>query len=151
MQLRPRGILLILVTGLTLSGCGSTSDGAPVSNDYREETEPLLNATEHPLLPIPQPEGAGAVGARLREYRIELTRDTVPAGEVEFHVINSGTTAHWLIVRDDTLFVGTPHLQPGDSAILRVDLSPGEYNLVCTIRDEFDHISEGMRNTIVVR
>ncbi|MEX2571306.1 MAG: hypothetical protein WD737_08360 [Gemmatimonadota bacterium] len=134
---------------LLVAGCGP--DAAPSTETQAAqaaEAQPSESGDE--LVPIPRPEGERAIGARLREYQIEVTRDTVPAGEVEFHVVNGGTTTHWLIVRDDTLFSGTPHLLPGETAVMRVELSPGEYQLVCTIRDEFDHITEGMKRSLTV-
>jgi hypothetical protein len=148
-------LLRFLAIGIMLpiAACGTGADGAPSDEPEVGETgvaaAPLQ--AEPPLIPLPRPEGERAVGARIWEYQIEVTEDTVPAGDIEFHVVNAGTTEHWFIVRTDELFEGTPHLLPGDSAVLRVNLEPGEYTLVCTIRDEFDHISEGERESFVVR
>jgi iron uptake system EfeUOB component EfeO/EfeM len=136
---------------LAAGACGGGADGAAADGQQQESASVSERSAGHPLLPMPEPPGERSIGARIWEYQIEVTKDTVPAGEIEFHVVNAGTTEHWLIVRDDTLFEGTPHLLPGDSAVLRVTLQPGEYNLVCTIRDEFDHISEGEREFLVVR
>jgi hypothetical protein len=102
-------------------------------------------------LPLPMPTGERQVGARLYEYAIDLTRDTVPAGEIEFHVVNAGTTAHLLMVRSDEVFSATPHLEPGDTAVLRVTLPPGEHTVICIVRDEYDHPSEGMVRRIIAQ
>ncbi|MQA91723.1 MAG: hypothetical protein GEU90_16125 [Gemmatimonas sp.] len=144
------------ITLIALVGCGPAADGAASEAGETEEAEDVSTVTassnaREPRLPLPQPTGERAVGARIWEYQIEVTKDTVPAGETEFHVVNAGRDEHWLIVRAEGLFEATPHLLPGDSAVLRVDLQPGEYTLVCTIRDEFDHISEGERRSFVVR
>ena len=137
---------------LFLPACGDAAEEpAPAAQSPAATTQVAERAANRPLLPLPQPEGERAVGARVWEYQIEVTRNEVPAGPVEFHVVNAGTTEHWFIVRDDALFEGTPHLLPGDSAVLRVELEPGEYRLVCTIRDEFDHISEGEVTPFFVR
>lgn len=139
------GPLLILL----LAGCSAADGGTDAENT---EQPPVTQEGESgPREPLPRPEGENTVGARIFEYEIEVTRDTVEAGEITFHVVNAGTTEHWLIVRNETEFFGTPHLMPGESAVLTVTLEPGDYHLVCTIRDEFDHISEGERRDFVVR
>jgi hypothetical protein len=139
---------IALALMLLLAGCGETAeDSAPAEQPPTASAE----AADQPFLPLPQPAGERAIGARVWEYQIEVTKNEIAAGPVEFHVVNAGSTEHWFIVRDDVLFEGTPHLLPGDSAVLRVELEPGEYRLVCTIRDEFDHISEGEVTPFFVR
>jgi hypothetical protein len=140
------GLLVLLLTALT--ACGEGAEGR--SGDALAEDHLQTSGAGEKLLPLPRPTGERQIGARLREYTIDLTRDTVPAGEIEFHVVNSGTTTHFLLVRNQTTYAPTPHLPPGDSAVLRVELVPGEYQVVCLIRDEFDHLGEGMRRTLVV-
>jgi plastocyanin len=112
---------------------------------------PSSTAAEREAIPLPMPTGERQIGVRLSEYRIEMTRETVPAGEVEFQVVNAGSTTHYLLVRSNDVYSMTPHLPPGDTAVMRVVLEPGEYEYICTIRDEFDHTSEGMRGQLVVR
>lgn len=152
---------LLLTVALPLFATGCATDEAnggpavqanePVATTTATGTA-LVSPTEHPLLPIPEPTGPGEVGVRLREYRIEMTTTTVPAGEVTFHVLNSGKTMHTLVIRKSETgeFSSTPQITPGDSALLTMDLAPGEYDYVCMIRDEYDHYSEGMRGTLQV-
>lgn len=143
---RPIGALCIVTL---LAACDATGNDRGVAVSEAPTTaEP---SAQGPREALPGPQGENAVGARIYEYEIEITRDTAEAGEIEFHVVNAGTTEHWLIVRGEDEFFATPHLMPGEAAILRVTLEPGEYQLVCTIRDEFDHISEGERRDFVVR
>jgi hypothetical protein len=140
--------LLILV----IAACG-TGDGEVVAAGNQAPDADTTSATSHfaPRLPMPEVTGQNQVGARLYQYGIDLTTDTVPAGEVEFHVVNAGTTEHMLMVRSDHVFASTAHLEPGESAVLTVDIPPGEHTVICIVRDEYDHPSEGMIRRIVAR
>lgn len=150
-------ILLVLVLVLPLlAGCAPDQADAGASTAAIEgppAIEAIVQPTEHPLLDIPQPTGERQIGVRLTEYRVEMTTFTVPAGDVEFHVVNSGNTTHALLVRSAAadVYSLTEHLTPGDSTVMTVSLAPGEYDFICPIRDEFDHYSEGMRGKIVVQ
>lgn len=134
-----------VVVMLTACGGGDSSASEAVAAETQTEAPP-----EHQLAPIPQPEGEHQFGARVSEYQIDLNTHTIPAGQSTFHILNAGQTAHLFIVRSDDLYFATPHIAPGDSATLDVDLPPGEYHVVCSVRDEFDHISEGERETLIV-
>ena len=135
---------------LLLGGCDGGSDTAVVETEQAAEA-PSAEEDDQDLAPIPQPAGENAVGVRIHEYEIGLTRDTVPAGRLRFHVLNAGTTIHMFIIRNADFYEATAHLVPGDSTILETELEPGEYNVLCAVRDEFDHISEGERRNLVVR
>jgi plastocyanin len=137
-----------------LAGCssGEASHQTPVTEAPElPAVEPTSTAAEREAIPLPRPTGERQIGVRLSEYRIEMTKETVPAGEIEFQVVNAGSTIHYLVVRSDDVYSMTRHLPPGDTTVMRVDLAPGEYDYLCTIRDEFDHYSEGMRGHIVVQ
>lgn len=139
------GTLLLL-----LGGCDGGTD-APIGEAAPAAEAVPAEEDDQNLAPIPQPAGENAVGVRIHEYEIGLTRDTVPAGRLRFHVLNAGTTSHMFIVRNSDVYEATPHLVPGDSTVLEAELEPGEYNVLCAVRDEFDHISEGERRSLVVR
>jgi plastocyanin len=138
---------------VVLTACSGDAEEAPevaaTATEAISETE-LPQGTEHPLLPLPQPTGENEIGARIREYTIDLTTDTASAGEIVFHVLNSGRTTHHLMIRNEETSSATQHILPGDSATLTVTLEPGTYTVLCTVRDEFDHISEGERRPFVV-
>jgi hypothetical protein len=137
---------------LTVAGCGAGDDEGGVAETAAPGPEtPSVTSQFTPRQPMPEVTGENQVGARLYQYRIELTADTVPAGEVEFHVVNAGTTEHMLMVRSETVFASTAHLEPGETAVLRVDIPPGEHTVICIVRDEYDHPSEGMIRRIVAR
>ena len=46
-------------------------------------------------------------------------------------------------------WIAGPARIPGDSTILGVEPTPGDYHVLCAVRDEFDHISEGERREFV--
>lgn len=135
---------------LLLVGCDGGAE-TPIVEVAPASEGGVAEDDDQNLAPIPQPQGEDAVGVRIHEYEIGLTRDTVPAGRLRFHVLNAGTTSHMFIVRNEEVYEATPHLVPGDSTVLEAELEPGEYNVLCAVRDEFDHISEGERRSLVVR
>ncbi|HUE95580.1 MAG TPA: hypothetical protein VMN39_02925 [Longimicrobiaceae bacterium] len=146
--------ILSLFTVLLLAACDG--DGRMPGIEAAPLSEPAPGtatetAAESGLLALPRPAGQNEVGVRLHEYEIDMTRDSVAAGDLRFHVLNAGTTSHMFIVRNADTYFATPHLVPGDSTLLEVSLEPGEYRVICAIRDEYDHISEGMRGTLLVR
>ena len=140
----------LVAVPITLSGCDSGAETPAVEAAPAAEPDSDAEAS-NARLPLPRPTGEDAIGARVYEYSIDLTRDTIDAGTVRFHVVNAGTTAHMFIVRDDDSYFATPHLVPGDSTILEIELPRGDYHVLCAVRDEFDHISEGERRDFVVR
>lgn len=142
--------LLPLVLAACNSGGETARDEGGAIAGSPTVAAPADPAAEDGLVPLPQPAGEGAVGVRLVEYRIDLTRDTVTAGPHRFHVVNAGTTSHMFIVRDQDNYSATQHLAPGDSTVLEVVLEPGEYNVLCDVRDEYSHLSEGMFRALVV-
>jgi plastocyanin len=150
--MQARRVLATVLALVLVAGCDSGEAGAPPTPGERLPTleAPVPAGHDRSLIPMPDPPGENRVGVRLSEYKIEMTKTRVPAGEVEFHVVNAGTTIHLLVVRNVEFYDLTPHLPPGDSAVLRVALTPGTYQYLCTVRDEFDHYSEGMRGELVV-
>lgn len=141
-------VVSLLLLAIALGACGESGDAEP--ENVAIAAEPAAEMTEPDRLPLPRPTGEREVGARVYEYSIELTRDTVEAGEQTFHVVNAGNTTHIFVVRNDDHYFPTEHLEPGDSATLTATLDPGEYHVLCMVRDEFDHISEGERVTLIV-
>lgn len=147
----PALLLLLLIAGCD-SGEARTEALVAATDDRPLVPAVADGANADPGdLPLPQPPNENQIGVRLSEYTIEMTKETLPAGELEFHVVNAGTTIHYLLIRSDEVYEMTRHLPPGESDTLRITLEPGEYQYLCTIRDEYDHYSEGMRGHIVVQ
>lgn len=151
-------ISLLLVLALVLpllAGCAPDEAGAGTAApiDNRPTAEAVVEPDQDSAFNIPVPTDEHQIGVRLTEYRVEMTSFTMPAGDVEFHVVNAGRTTHALLIRSAAadVYSLTEHLTPGDSTVMTVTLAPGEYDFICPIRDEFDHYSEGMRGKIVVQ
>jgi plastocyanin len=139
-----------LLLPLLLLGCDRGHATPQQAQDVVMEA-PTPTWHDNKNLPIPQPTGEHEVGVRLREYVIELTRDTFPAGDITFHVLNAGTTAHDFVVRGNGAYGLTNHIAVGDSAQLQITLAPGEYEYLCGVRDEILHYAEGMIGKFVVQ
>ena len=132
----------------TIVACGQLSQGiAP----------PMISSGSAPS----QPGGeARMIHVALNEYRIDLG-DTLPAGRVKFHVMNSGSLPHSFGVRSSSA-AGAPGastdaydrslaspLQPGQMGTLEVDLEPGSYEAYCPVGDHAS--SHGMTKTFMVK
>jgi uncharacterized cupredoxin-like copper-binding protein len=106
-----------------------------------------------------------AIQVTLRDFRIDLAKDTVPAGEVTFAVDNQGPSIHEFVVfrtdlgaddlpTDDAGDVAEGEdfepvdeiedIERGDDPELTVDLEAGSYVLICNIPG---HYRLGMRTS----
>jgi plastocyanin len=90
-----------------------------------------------------------AVPVTLTEWKVELGRDTVPAGSITFRVSNKGTITHGLYVRGAGVNKGSRDLPAGESALLTLTLKPGTYEVFCPL-SENSHKQAGMVRTLVV-
>ncbi|HEV2149865.1 MAG TPA: cupredoxin domain-containing protein [Longimicrobiaceae bacterium] len=92
-----------------------------------------------------------SVTAELSEWKVALSRDTVPAGQVTFRVTNTGKLPHALVVEGEGVDRLTNHLQAGETTTLRVTLPPGTYEVYCPVKEGTDHSAVGMHTSLVVR
>ncbi len=92
---------------------------------------------------------AQPVAVTLTEFKIVMTRDTVPAGAVTFRIKNSGTITHSIFVMNDTFEKGSADIPTGQEASLTVTLKPGTYEVFCPMSDE-SHKKAGMTRTLIV-
>jgi len=97
--------------------------------------------------------------------------DTLPAGWTSFHLMNSGSEPHHLIVvrlpegksladvmggpgmPPDVVFAGGPNVAtPGGTAEATVELEPGRYTILCVIpsTDGQPHVAKGMVKEVTV-
>ena len=85
--------------------------------------------------------------------------DEVQIGDSVLEVHNDGQTVHrfaiWLggVVEGDQVVGGaliaeTGYIQPGEFTTLAIDLEPGEYVLLCSVRG---HLARGMYATVTVQ
>ncbi len=94
-------------------------------------------------IPATRREGASSVGVRLSEWKLELTQWTVPTGDVEFTVTNSGTVLHAFEVEGQGVEKELAPINVGATSALRLTLPPGTYELYCPI-DNGAHKKMGM-------
>ena len=90
-----------------------------------------------------------AVPVTLTEWKVELARDTVPAGPVTFRLSNKGTVTHGFYVRGEGVDKGSREVAAGASGTFSVTLKPGTYEVFCPMSDN-SHKAAGMVKTLVV-
>ena len=90
-----------------------------------------------------------AVPVTLSEWKVELARDTVPAGPVTFRLSNKGTITHGFYVRGEGVAKGSRDIPAGESASLTVTLKPGTYEVYCPMSDN-SHKAAGMVRKLTV-
>jgi|GEM_PF-1561801 len=157
--MNPRNPTPIVLTLALLAACGGGDDragrdpataGGPAVAAGPMDTTP--EGTPAPPAPATVAESLERnVTARLTEWAIGLSRDTVPAGDVSIQVMNAGTRPHALEVEGRGIERETQPIAPGATATLTVRLEPGTYEVSCPVDEEGpDHDERGMRATLVV-
>ncbi len=92
---------------------------------------------------------AVAIPVTLTEWKIDMAKDTIAAGPVNFRLTNKGTITHGFYVKSDTFGKGAREMAAGESASLQVTLKPGTYELYCPMSDN-SHKMAGMSRKLVV-
>ena len=92
---------------------------------------------------------AQGVPVTLSEWKVALTRDTLPAGSVTFRVKNDGTMPHGFHVEGPGVDKETKQIAAHETASLTVTLKPGTYDLYCPM-SELTHKQAGMLHKITV-
>jgi plastocyanin len=81
------------------------------------------------------------------DFAFNMSRTTIPCGNVAFHTSNTGEADHNFTV----LGVGAPGvgpiIHPGANADFTVALNPGTYNTVCDVPT---HAALGMTGSITI-
>ena len=116
----------------------------------------------------PSPSAGGtAISATLKEYSIELSATTAPAGPVTFTVTNSGTMIHeFVVLKTDTQAADLPlnndevteddytsmgevaDLEAGASGTMTATLAAGHYAIICNLPG---HVRQGMATDFTVQ
>jgi uncharacterized cupredoxin-like copper-binding protein len=157
MQRRVRGALPIALSILLAAGCGDRGEnpdaaaGDDAAADTGQAATDAAGGAATPPSPA-QPDSA-AFTARLAEWRIELSADTLTAGPAVVAVTNEGTVPHALEVNGE--FGGrwrSLPVAPGGTITMTMHLSQGTYQVFCPLdNDAGDHSERGMTASFVVR
>jgi plastocyanin len=101
--------------------------------------------------PAPLPAGTRAedrdVNISLSEWKLQPSRNRVPAGQIRFLAEDTGATQHAFRIVGKGTDVSTDDFGPGDSRTITMVLPPGRYQLVCPIAG---HEQQGMVATLMV-
>jgi plastocyanin len=154
----PYLIALVLVIGAC--GDAATEDGMEQGTPADSADMPVITSNPTPSFPASRDSSrpAGSLGntvdatqvaARLSEYAITLSPDTIPAGETRLNIENRGERSHTVEIRHTTRGRWRPTpIAPGTTVAMSMALAPGTYDVVST-NDEY--VSRGMKATLVVR
>ena len=123
---RNTGIVLFSLILAGIAGCNK--------DHYAEAAPTAAGAQTASSATLPsQREGSSSVSVRLSEWKLELSQLTVPTGEVEFAVTNSGTMLHAFEVEGQGIEKELEPIKVGGASTLRLTLPPGTYELYCPI------------------
>lgn len=77
---------------------------------------------------------AGSISVKLTDYKFDPASFSAPSGKVVFYLVNSGTTAHDLVIRQSGKQIAASEtVAPGDSKLFTVDSIPaGAYEIYCS-------------------
>src|SRR5215217_7056254 len=126
--------IMVLTALLTLALTACTRDASP-------------GATAPPPNQAAASAGGAAINVMLKEMTVELDKAQALAGKTTFVVQNTGHVPHNFAIKGNGVEQKTPLLEPGQSATLTVDLSPGTYEYECAVPG---HAMAGMQGTLTV-
>ena len=93
---------------------------------------------------------AGSIQVQMTEFKFDPANITAPHGKVTFWLVNSGSQAHDLVIRDSSgNRLGASELvSAGDSKAFTVnDIAAGTYTIFC---DQQGHEANGMKGSLTV-
>lgn len=142
----------VLLLALGLSACGGSEEPDAASGTSSEPaassdaSSPSSSpAASSPSAPAPESE---AVTVTASDFAFSVDEDSFAAGEVEFTLVNDGSSTHDLVVeRDGEDVAAASAVDPGQTSTVTVTLEPGSYVLYCSIAD---HRAMGMETTVEV-
>jgi plastocyanin len=87
---------------------------------------------------------AGSIKVTMTEFAFNPSTLSVPSGKVVFYLVNAGTVAHDMVIKDSSgAIAGRSELvSAGDSFVFTVaNLAAGKYRFIC---DQPGHETDGM-------
>jgi hypothetical protein len=151
-RLDPTFVGLVLIA--SLFGCGGSDAD---TTDMRVDDESAMDTTPAGTAAPPSLPGIATDISRqtsivLSEWKVAPATDALPAGEITFQVMNSGTLMHRLAIEGTAVDARSEAIDAGATAALTVELPPGTYRLYCPEMSEgVRHDGRGMTVPFVVR
>ena len=140
------GLVLIIIGGLLLSGCSSTSSSAANSNAVQTIQVILSDAS---VKVNPEPVSAGTVNFVIRNHGALEHEFVVLKTDLNASALQVPTGADKVDEEASGQNVGeTEGISPGGSKELRLRLQPGNYVLLCNLPG---HYEAGMRAAFQVK
>ena len=93
---------------------------------------------------------AGSFKVTMTEYKFDPSTVNASSGKVVFFLVNGGSIAHDLIIRDSNnhRVAGSELISAGDTSVFTVDnIAAGTYTYFC---DQPGHESSGMKGTLTI-
>jgi uncharacterized cupredoxin-like copper-binding protein len=125
------------------------------------------------IVPLLSAYGPASVDVTLETYKLTMSRNTAPAGDIVFHVTNKATDQkHEFVIfktdlpedqlplNDDgtvnedgegVTHVDEVEVESGASSDLKVNLQPGNYVMICNIDTPTPHYGQGMHAAFTVQ
>jgi len=97
----------------------------------------------------PAENAPATVNVKLSEWKVEVSEQEVPAGQVTITATNAGSIPHALEVEGQGLEQETALIQPGATATLTLTLKPGNYEVYCPVGED-SHKKLGMETHLKV-
>ncbi len=102
--------------------------------------------------------GPTTVDVHLTEYKVEMSKTSIPAGVVKFNIVNDGSIVHEIVLEpggavDDPLennniATEAEDIQPGQTVTVEWTIdTPGQYQLSCHLPGHFEN---GMTTSFTV-
>jgi uncharacterized cupredoxin-like copper-binding protein len=96
------------------------------------------------------PKGPTTVNVTLTEYKVEMSKTSMPVGQVKFNITNEGSIVHEVVLEmagsmDAPLMSGSDaskviNIEPGATATLEWTIdTPGDYQLSCHLPGHFEN------------
>lgn len=160
-----RSVVRALFVVALFAACGDAGNQPPATTASEDSAAALTAAPAEPETPfgwMPAPEDssrpAGTIGdkdkahqavAVIKEWAIDVTPDTIPAGEVTIALENRGERPHAIEVRNERAgrWRSLP-IPPGGTVTLTMPMAPANYEVISTTEA---YVERGMRALLIVR
>jgi plastocyanin len=92
---------------------------------------------------------AGSISVKLNDYKFDPASISAPSGKAVFYLVNSGTTAHDMVIRQSGKQIAASEtVAPGDSKLFTVDsIAAGSYEIYCS---QLGHEAKGMVGKLTI-